>query len=252
MDLLIDIHSHLDHCYFNDDRAKVVENAKKAGVKAILTAGMDYESNEKALNLASKYDIVKACIGIYPQTNFNNIKNFDLENELKFFTKNKSKFVAIGEVGLDFLDKKTKIKSQKDIFRQMIQIAEKLNKPIIVHSRKAEQDCIYILKSSKLKKIIMHCFCGKKSLVKDVIDNGWFLTTPTCVVRSLQFQENVKLAPITQLFCETDSPYLSPFKDQRNEPAFIIESYKKIAEIKKMDLKEVVNNIWMNWQKTFQ
>ena len=77
------------------------------------------------------------------------------------------------------------------------------------------------------------------------------MTIPTSVVRSQQFQENAKITPITQLFCETDSPYLSPFKDRRNEPAFVIEAYKKVAEIKGMELKEVVNNIWMNYQKMF-
>jgi len=107
------------------------------------------------------------------------------------------------------------------------------------------------LQSSKLKKIIMHCFTGKKSLVKKIVDNGWFLTAPTSIVRSTQFQNNIKLIPITQLFCETDAPYLSPFKDMRNEPAFVIEAYKKVAEIKNMEFKEIVNNIWMNWQKTF-
>jgi len=133
----------------------------------------------------------------------------------------------------------------------MISLSEKLNKPIIVHSRNAEHECIDMLQSSKVKKIIMHCFTGKKSLVKEIIDNGWFLTAPTCISRSTQFQENVKLIPITQLFCETDSPYLSPYKDIRNEPAFVIEAYKKVAEIKNMEFKEVVNNIWMNWQKVF-
>lgn len=133
----------------------------------------------------------------------------------------------------------------------MIDLAEKISKPIIIHSRKAESDCIEILQSSKLKKIIMHCFCGRKNLVKKIIDNGWFLTAPTSIVRSTQFQENAKLCPITQLFCETDAPYLSPFKESKNEPAFIIQSYKKIAAIKNMELNEVVNNIWMNWQKIF-
>ena len=97
----------------------------------------------------------------------------------------------------------------------------------------------------------MHCFSGKKTLVKKIIDNNWFATIPTNVTKSFQFQENVKLIPITQLFCETDAPYLTPFKDGRNEPAFIAESYKKIAEIKGMEFEEVVNNIWMNWQKNF-
>jgi len=133
----------------------------------------------------------------------------------------------------------------------MIQLAEKLNKPIIVHSRKAEEDAIDMLQSSKLRKIIMHCFTGKKSLVEKIVNDGWFMTAPTCITRSTQFQENVKLIPITQLFCETDAPYLSPYKEKRNEPAFVIEAYKKVAEIKNMELKEVINNIWMNWQKVF-
>ena len=97
----------------------------------------------------------------------------------------------------------------------------------------------------------MHCFSGKKSLVRKIVDNGWFLTIPTNIVKSMQFQENAKLVPITQLFCETDAPFLSPYAGKRNEPAFVAESYKKIAEIKGMEFSEVVNNIWMNWQKVF-
>ena len=78
------------------------------------------------------------------------------------------------------------------------------------------------------------------------------MTIPTNVVRSFQFQDNAKIAPLTQLFCETDSPYLSPYKEQTNEPAFVIESYNKIAEIKNMDVNEVINNIYMNWQTVFE
>ncbi|MCH8004267.1 MAG: TatD family hydrolase [Nanoarchaeota archaeon] len=270
--MLIDIHSHLDHCYFNDDLDKVIENAKKANVKVILTAGINPEKNRESLEIAKKYDIVKACLGIYPiqktynendsikiknnnkineQKNKNNLRNINIDEEIKFIEKNKKNIIAIGEVGLDYFWVKDNINEQKELFEKMIQLAEKLNKPIIIHSRKAEEDAISMLQSSKFKKIIMHCFTGKKSLVKKIIDNGWFLTAPTSIVRSTQFQENVKLAPITQLFCETDAPYLTPFKDKRNEPAFVVEAYKKVAEIKNMELKEVVNNIWMNWQKVF-
>ena len=134
----------------------------------------------------------------------------------------------------------------------MIKLAEELKKPIVVHSRKAELKCIEMLESSKNKKIIMHCFSGKKSLIKRIEDNGWFLTIPTIVVRGFQFQDIAKNVPITQLFCETDSPYLSPYKEQMNEPAFVIESYNKIAELKNMDVNEVINNIYMNWQRLFE
>ncbi|MBI2523356.1 TatD family hydrolase [Candidatus Woesearchaeota archaeon] len=278
--MIIDIHSHLDHHYFKDDLDKVIENARKAGVKVILTAGINPETNRKVLEIAKKYDIVKACLGIYPVQYENdnkngtttknnnegvkNIKNnssknknkLDIDNELKFIEKNNKSIAGIGEVGLDYSSIENNAKEQKAQFERVIQLTEKLNKLIIIHSRKAEEDCIEMLQSSKLKKVIMHCFGGRKSLVKKIIDNGWFLTAPTCITRATQFQENAKLCPITQLFCETDAPYLSPFKSktgefQRNEPAFIIESYKKVAEIKGMELKEVINNVWMNWQRVF-
>ena len=164
--------------------------------------------------------------------------------------KNRNEIIAISEVGLDFVDGEDR--QQIKDFEKMIRLAEKLKKPIVVHSRKAEQKCIEILESSKLKKIVMHCFCGKKSLVKRIADNGWFLTAPTIVVRSQQFQDIVKNVSISQLFCETDSPYLSPYKKEWNEPAFVIESYNKIAELKQMDINEVINNIFMNWQKAFE
>ena len=258
--MLIDIHSHLDHHYFKDGIDEVIENAKKANLKVVLTAGINPETNRKALSLAEKYDIVKACLGIYPiQTLKKEIddgsypmkyKSFDVDEEIKFIEKNKKNVAAIAEVGLDYSMGEDK-KVQQELFGKMISLAEKLNKPILIHSRKAEADCVEILKSSKLKKIIMHCFCGKKKLVSKVIDNGWFLTAPTSIVRSQQFQENASLASITQLFCETDAPYLSPFKDKHNEPAFVAEAYKKLAEIKKMELKEVINSVWMNWQRVF-
>ncbi len=264
--MLIDIHSHLDHKYFENDIGRVIEHAKKTGVKVILTAGVNPETNRKALELAKKYDIVKACLGSYPvqalqkeieSGEFPSEKENmpDVDEEIKFIGKNKKSIAAIGEVGLDYSDLNYRAKQKKQ-FEKMIALAERTSKPIIIHSRKAEEDAISMLQSSKLKKVIMHCFGGKKSLVGKIIDEGWFLTAPTCITRATQFQENVKLCPITQLFCETDAPYLSPYKNpdgsfNRNEPAFIIESYKKIAEIKGMELKEVINSIWMNWQRVF-
>ena len=256
--MLIDIHSHLDHCYFEDDLDKVIDNAIKANVKVILTAGTNPGKNRISLKLAEKYDIVKPCLGIHPvqyneknSIKNNNLSKIDIDKEIKFIEKNIKNISAIGEVGLDYFWNKDNKKQQHELFEKMISLAEKLNKPIIVHSRKAESDTIEKLQSSKLKKIIIHSFTGKKSLVKEIVDNGWFITAPTCIVRSTQFQENIKLAPITQIFCETDAPYLTPFKDKRNEPAFVIEAYKKLAEIKKMEFEEVVNNVWMNFQKNF-
>ena len=259
--MLIDIHCHLDHPSIIGRTDEIIENSKKANLKVILTAGINPETNKKTLELAGKYNIVKASLGIYPvktlqkeidASNFPLKPNiFDIDEEIEFIKKNKDKIVAIGECGLDYSQGEDTAE-QKELFEKLISLAEKINKPIIVHSRKAEPDCIEILESSKLKKVLLHCFSGKKKLVKKAADLGFYFSIPTNVVRAQNFQLMAEEININQLFCETDSPYLSPFREKQNEPAFVLEAYKKLAEIKNMELNEVINNIWMNWQKMFE
>lgn len=260
MNLLADVHTHLDHPLLINKIDEIIKRAKNTGLKHIVTNGINPETNRTCLELAEKYDIIKCAMGLYPRNALKKdiesgdyqlkVADFDVGEEIGFIRKNKSNIVAISEVGLDFVDGEEK--QQIEDFQKMIELAEELKKPVVVHSRKAEHKCIEMLESSKNKKIIMHCFCGKKSLVKRIADNGWFFSVPTIVVRSQQFQELVKNVNTSQLFCETDSPYLSPYKGQWNEPAYVIESYNKIAEIKAMDVVEVINNIYMNWQKVFE
>jgi len=140
---------------------------------------------------------------------------------------------------------------QKEIFIKIIKLSKKINKPLIIHSRKAESDIIDILENSDAKKVILHCFSGKLKLIKKAAELGYYFSVPTNVVRSSQFQKLVEMVDINQLLTETDSPYLSPYKNRRNEPAFIIETIKKIAEIKNISINETANNIFMNYQKVF-
>ena len=257
--LLVDVHSHLDHPLMKDRLDAVIINAKNVGLKRIVANGIEPNTNRICLELSKKYDIVRCAMGVYPRSSlkreleegYSNVNpEFDIDAEIDFIKKNKENIVAISEVGLDFVHGEDK--QQIEDFEKMIKLAEELKKPIVVHSRKAEQKCVEVLESSSLKKVVMHCFCGKKSLVKRIRDNGWFFSIPTIIVRAQQFQDIANDVPLSQLFCETDSPYLSPYKDKSNEPAFVIESYNKIAEIKGMDINEVVNNVYMNWQKVFE
>jgi len=253
--MLIDIHCHLDFPGIIERLDEVIANAKKAGLKAIVTSGVDPKTNRKILEIQKKYpNIVKPSFGLYPMDALSREEgkenNFDVDEELNFLKQNKDKFISIGECGLDYKNGKNK-QMQKQVFEKVIETAKKLNKPLIIHSRKAEADALDILESSGYKKVMMHCFSGRKHLVQKAYDLGYYFSIPTNVVRLQQFQELVKKVDINHLFAETDSPFLSPFKDKRNEPAFIVESYKKIAEIKGMDLEEVKNNIWMNYQKLF-
>lgn len=262
--LLIDIHAHLDHPQFKDDLDKVIDNAKKAGVKSIISNGVSRISNRRVLEIAEKYDIVKAALGMYPlealQEEVRREKDryplgeteYDTDEELEFIEKNKNKIIALGEVGLDY--KMTKqFMPQNELFAKIIRLAEKIKKPMIVHSRKAEEAVIDMLKSSSLKKdqIIMHCFSGKKTLVKEILDNGWNVSIPTTVVKLQQFQDMVQLADISHILTETDCPYLSPFSGVKNEPAFVAESIKKIAMLKKMQEEDAANVIFSNYQRIF-
>lgn len=249
--MFIDLHCHLD---ILENIEEKVKNAKEAGVTKILAAGLNPESNRKVLELSKKYDNVFAVCGIYPidamETETDMKHNIDVDAEIDFIKKNSDKIVAIGEIGLDY-HTGNRGNGQKELFRKMIELAIELDKPVIVHSRKAELDVIEVLEEYDYKKIIIHCFCGKKKLMQRIKQNGWYFTVPTSVVRAQQFQDMVKEVNISHLFCETDSPFLTPFKEGWNEPAFVVESYKKIAEIKNMDLEEVKNNIFMNYQKLF-
>jgi TatD DNase family protein len=259
--MLVDIHTHLDHYRFKQDLDEVIARAKKAKIKAIITSGVDPKTNRAVLKLAKKYDIVKAALGLYqldlimdelePQEYPTKLPKTDVDAEIEFIRKNKDKIIAISEVGLDNYWVKGKLKEQTELFQKMISLAEQLKKPIVVHSRKAEKECIDLLESSKLKKIVMHCFGGNLKQTRRIEENGWSISIPTSVVRSTHFQKIVEKVSIGQIFTETDAPYLAPEKGQRNEPAFIAQAVKKIAEIKKMDVKEVENNIFMNYQRMF-
>jgi TatD DNase family protein len=256
--ILIDVHAHLHWKDFND-LDEVVERAKKAGVKAIITAGVDKESNRQCLEIAKKYDIVKVALGLYPidalGRETNSELNIDIneyvDEELKFIETNKNNIIAISEIGLDFVSDKTDMKLQMETFVKQLKLAKKLNLPVIVHSRKAESDVINILDNEDMKKVVLHCFCGKRRLVKKAIEKGWYFSIPTNVVKSQQFQEMVELIPLQQLLTETDSPFLSPYPGMRNEPAFIAESIKKIANLKKIEQEEAANIIFSNYQRLF-
>jgi TatD DNase family protein len=258
MALLVDVHTHLDHELFKKDIEAVIQRAREAGVKKIITNGVNSETNRISLELARKFDIVEPALGWYPQDALaKEIEGGDyplskqtltLDEELEFIKK--QKFIALGEVGLDYKDA-TDIEQQKKDFQEIIDLALSKDKPLIVHSRKAEQDVIEMLEKAGAKKVVMHSFSGKFKLVRRVADNGWGFSIPTCVVRSQHFQKMINEVNISQLLTETDAPYMSPFLDKRNEPAFIIESIKKIAEIKNMTIKDVENNIFMNFQNMF-
>ncbi len=243
---LIDVHCHFEMI---EDSDKLIENAKNAGVLTIVTQGVNPKTNRESLAISKKYDIVKSALGMYPIDSLS-MKSEEIDAEIEFIRTNKKNIVAIGEVGLDFKETEDKV-IQAETFDKMIKLSIELEVPIIVHSRKAELECIELLEKNKAKKVIMHCFSGKLSLVKRIVDNGWHLSIPTSVKNSEHFQKVIEMTPITQLFCETDAPYLHPDREWPNQPANVVVSYEKIAELKKISLKQVCDHLKSNFDFLF-
>jgi TatD DNase family protein len=152
------------------------------------------------------------------------------------------------------------MEKQEKVFRKLIELSIELDKPLIIHSRKAEKQVVEILSSYKGKinpdRVIMHCFSGRKSLIKICIEEGYNFSIPTNIGRAEHFQGIVDRCPIKKLLTETDAPYLSPYKNNdgsfnRNEPAYVFETVKIIAKIKKITEEECRKQVFMNYQRVF-
>jgi len=243
----IDLHGHTD--FYKDDEIPAIDkDAKEKGV-LIVDSGAHPKQNKRVLELAERYDW-KVTLGLYP-IDIIKLDNKEIDKDIDFIRKNKKKIIGIGEVGLDFKEDLHNWDKQKEVFRKVIALAKEIDKPLIIHSRKAEKEAIEILEEEKAEKVVMHCFSGSFKLIDKIVKNKWYMTIPTNVTFSEHFQKAIGLVPIEQLFCETDSPYLHPKKEMNNKPGNVIESYRKIAEIKGLDLDEVKSKIWGNFERLF-
>lgn len=263
---LVDVHCHLNHKLFQKDLPEVIERAKKAGVVRIICSGTGPPANREILELTKKYpDIVQCTFGAYPTDALNYKSNapdesgitrsghMDLDAELEWIKKNKDSCVGIGEAGLDYseVEDPALLKKMKENFQKIIEFCEKINKPLVIHSRKAEADCVEMIESSKLKNVVFHCFHGRKSLLKRIDDKGWCCSIPPVIMRLQHFETVVQTLNINNLLTETDAPWLSPVQGERNEPANVAQTIKRISTLKGFTEEEVANNILMNYQRVF-
>ena len=220
MEMIIDVHAHLD--FYPEKRLKeLIENAKKNGVGIIITNSIDIKSLKKSLLSFKGEPSIKIAAGLYPEKN---LKLVDYEKFEKIVIENREKIVALGEIGLDLHHTKRNFEIQKKVFIKQLNLSRRLKLPAIIHTRKAEKETLEILGEYKDLKIILHCFSGSLELVKKGVGMGFYFSIPTSIVRSEHFQKMIKEIPKEKILTETDSPYLSPFRGKENEPAFIKES----------------------------
>lgn len=249
---LVDVHCHLDDPQFNADLPQTIQRAVDAGVVAIITNALELKAYQPLLDLAKKYDpVVKVALGIYPD-NARDQSEDETKQALDFIKKHKDDIVAIGEIGLDHkytTDEAGKAK-QKKVFVEQLRLAKKLNKPVIIHTRGAEEETLQTLAEEKQENVVLHCFCGTEAQVLFAKEHNWFFSIPVRAKSTKSFQKVIELLPISLILTETDAPYLH-YKQERNEPANVAITVELIAQIKGMDQIEVANNILQNYIKLF-
>ena len=249
---MVDVHAHLTDQKF-DDVEQVVLNAEENGVGKIICSAYNLLSSQQAVDLSKRFNQVYANVGIHPE----NVEEWSAETikNLENLSKN-SKIVAIGEIGLDYYWRQDTKEKQKQIFVDQINLANKLNLPIVVHSREAMGDTIEILKSNRPnKESLLHCYSGSVESAKILMDLGFSFSFGGVVTFSnaKTAVEVVKSLPIEKILLETDCPYLTPvpFRGKRNEPKNVVYVADMIARIKNMTIEEVAEKTTENAKRLF-
>ena len=244
---LVDAHIHLSDTEYNNHTDELVADAKTSNVTALVSNSMDLQTSQESLKLAEKHPgLVYAALGIHPW-NVNVLKENELENTLKLISDENQKktVIAIGEIGLD--SKYDKIwDKQLAVFDKMLRLAETLDLPVIIHSRGTTAQIVDMLPSYNLKRVLLHWFSYPMTALSQAVSHGYYITEGPPAAYSNGIREVIANVPLTNLLTETDGPvkyYKQPFNGQMTKPSFIRTVVEAIAEIKKMRVDDVAEQI---------
>jgi TatD DNase family protein len=251
-----DTHCHLNHDSFVEDLSEVLQRADHSLVTNILVPGWNAESSQKAVRLAEEFPNLVAAVGIHPTECG---ENGSLEKDTAEIEKLAlhPKVVAIGEIGLDYYHDATYKREQSELLIQMLQIAEKVKKPVILHSRESMEDMLGLLLSRKERENpgILHAYEGNREQAMVLSKKGYSfgmggqLTYKNSLLKHEVFQS----IPVEQIVLETDAPYLTPvpYRGKRNEPAFLPSIGKCLSVLRNQPEEELLEQIYKNSYKIF-
>ena len=251
---LIDTHAHLDSGRFATDLPQVVEAARAAGVKHILTIGCDLASSYASVELAKAYPEIYAAVGIHPH-DARELSDRAL-TELKTLAR-QDKVVAIGETGLDYYRDHCPHDIQQNAFRRQIALAREVGLPLVVHDREAHEDVVSILKEEQAQQVggVLHCFSGDLNMARACIEMGFYISFPG----TLTYPKNQDLRDVAEalstdhVLLETDCPYLAPqpLRGKRNEPAYVRYTAEELARIKGLSVADIARVTSLNAFRLF-
>jgi TatD DNase family protein len=257
--MFVDSHAHIDGPEFDADREAVIQRARDAGVGAILNVGTgDPHSGafERAIQLAEAHPDIFAAVGTHPH----DARLFDdkAAERLTRLVRQGNRVIAWGEIGLDFHYDNSPRENQREVFRRQLRLARAEKLPVIIHTREAEEETIEILRAEWATANlpgVMHCFSGSARLAAQALELGLAISFSGILTfkKAQDLRDIAKQVPPEQLLIETDCPYLAPvpFRGKRNEPAYVVEVARCIAEVRGMAIEDVARLTSENFSRVF-
>ena len=250
--MIFDTHAHYDSGAFNADRFEILESMPEKNVGLIVDPGCDLISSRDAIALAEKYDFVYAAVGWHPE-------DIDKLSEEGFAELTKlaghPKCVAVGEIGLDYYWDAEHKDEQKALFIRQIELALRLNKPIIVHDREAHDDSFDIVCRYPELRGVFHCYSGSAEMAAELLKRGWYLgfDGPITYKNARKSIEVLEMCPLDRMVIETDSPYLTPVpnRGKRNDSSNLKYVIEKIAEVKGISPEEIERATFENGKRLY-
>jgi len=252
--MYIDTHTHLQFESYDEDRELVIQRAIENNVAAIITIGTDVTSSRQAVHLADKYASIFAAVGIHPN-DCNDVSDRDYD-EIKELAKHE-KVAAIGEVGLDYHHMDAPKEVQDEAFTRQIQLAKEMQLPLIIHNRDSHEDLYNLLVRENAADAggVLHSFTGNEKFLDNILKLDFYISfTGNITFKKSEAGLLVKKTPLERLLLETDSPFLTPvpLRGKRNEPAFVIHTAKKIAEMRELSEEELSKITTENADRLFK
>ncbi len=258
--IFADSHCHIDGEQFDADRDKIISLANEAGVKWMLTVGTGNPHDgeiERAVKCAEKYENVFASVGVHPH----DAKLYDETAEITLIELAKrEKVVAWGEIGLDFYYDHSPREMQIDVFKRQIETARKLDLPIIIHSRDADDETVEVLTAEcsgrDFRGGVMHCFGGSATMAEKLMEIGFLISFAGNVTfkKAENLREAARVVPLDKMLIETDCPFLTPvpFRGKRNEPVYVVETAKFLADFYGINLNVLAAATTENFLRLFK
>jgi TatD DNase family protein len=253
---LFDTHAHLHFPDFADDLDAVLERARAAGVRGMVTIGTDRETNGAVVGLAKRLPDVWATVGIHPH-DAAEVTEADFD-EMERVAREEPRVVGFGEMGLDFFRNLSPPDAQRQAFRRQIGIARRVGKPLVIHCRDAHDETLAILGEERAGDTggVMHCFSGDVEIARRCLDLGLYISLagPVTYKNARALPEVARFVPEDRLVVETDCPYLppTPHRGKRNEPAYVALTAEHVAGLRGADVESLCDSLTANAARLFR